>query len=897
MIFSFNSKGLYEEPTILLCYPNLVEHVYLSFFKGLKITPRFNAVSEISCTVYEKYMDDQTHKWVDVPCYELIKKNKVLHILGFGYFVITQVSENMDGTVNTKQVTAYSYEFTLNKKYANFNDGTYKFYDPVDNSNTLLGKLITLFPSWTIGHVDTELWPLQRTFSGVNGGKTYYQFLMTDVEKAYGCIFDFDIENMTINAYTPNNSVSETDIILSFDSTVKDITIAENDSSIKTALYVAGSGDLNISSVNPLGTPYIYNFGHYKSLEWMDQELIDALTAWENKLASYQETYSEKLTSLKDLNAALIVFNEQLTALDGELKDIDKARTEEYPNVQASTTASYNAKLAEITAKQAAIDAKNNEIKNVTDELTAINNEVSFANNFTEAQLSQLDRLIDEDSYVNDTYEITDSMSNVEIMELTQQLYEAGLEQLKQVSQPNFTFSMNTVNFLFIKKFLPFIQQIKMGCKIYVETDKVWYNPLLLEMVLDYDEPQNFTMTFGNRFRLMDKTWTVTELLGSVQSTTSSVKGNSSLWTNGAKAGNLFTEYKNSTLNAATQAIVNSEDQTVEMGAYGLRSRKLLSDGSYDPKQWWANNGLICMTDDNWQTSKLAIGEVNGVYCVNAEVIAGNLLCGAELKIYTADGSFVVDENGAQIHASDNSFILDSNGVQIHTADNSFILDENGAQLVNADFLMQTKETSGRIKNQILLNPDTGFKIQSNTTADTGTPVYKDIFALASNGSGIMMEGSIVTEGQLEDAISGHIFNTKVKLDSGALLFYTDDIEVGGIYALGGNINNIGITISGSNGNKVYIDNGGQITTDTLFVKNIYGVGSQYIDKAYINEFHSNMIYTEDIHTDEIQTGHLSFDYGGYANRIESVDVVTNVTYSQSTNSISVTKKSIKCLQ
>lgn len=738
MIFSFNSKGLYEEPTILLCYPNLVEHVYLSFFKGLKITPRFNAVSEISCSVYEKYMDDQTHKWVDVPCYELIKKNKVLHILGFGYFIITQATENMDGTVNTKQVTAYSYEFTLNKRYANLQDDTYRFYDPVDNSDTLLGKLITLFPSWTIGHVDSELWTLKRTFSGVNGSKTYYQFLMTDVEEAYGCIFKFDIENMTINAYTPNNSVSETDIILSFDSTVKDITIAEDDSTIKTALYVAGSGDLTINNVNPLGTAYIYDFRYYKSPEWMDQDLIDALTAWENKLASYQETYSEKLTSLKDLNAELIVLNEQLTALDGELKDIDKARTEEYPNVQASTTASYNAKLAEITAKQAEIDAKNNQIKNVTSELTVINDAVSFANNFTELQLSQLDRLIDEDTYINDTYEITDSMTNVEIMELTQQLYEAGLEQLKQVSQPCYTFSMNTVNFLFIKKFLPFIQQVKMGCKIYVDTDKVWYNPLLLEMVIDYDEPQNFTMTFGNRFRLMDQTWSVTELLGSVQSTTSSVSSNSSLWTNGAKAGNLFTEYKNSTLNAANQAIVNSEKQSITIDQAGIRSRKLLEDGSYDPVQSWINNGLYCITDDNWQSTKVAIGIINGQASVNAEVIGGNMLVGGGLKIYTAN--------------------------------NDFIVDENGVKLINADFLMQTKETSGRIKNQILLNPDTGFKIQSNTTSGTGTPVYKDIFYLASDGSGIEMQGSIVTFGSTtsEDVT----YDTATKLASGGLWFY-----------------------------------------------------------------------------------------------------------------------------
>lgn len=480
MIFSFNSKGLYEQPEILLCYPNLVEHVYLSFFKGLKITPRFNAVSEMTCSVYEKYMDDQTHKWVDVPCYELIKKNKVLHVLGFGYFVITQISEFMDGTVNTKQVTAYSYEFTLNKKYANLEDDTYKFYDPVDNSDTLLGKLITLFPSWTIGHVDTELWTLKRTFSGVNGSKTFYSFLMTDVEEAYGCIFNFDIENMTINAYTPSNSISETDIILSFDSTIKDIEIAEDDESIITALYVAGSGDLTINSVNPLGTDYIYDFSYYKTLEWMTQDLIDALTAWEDKVASYQEEYSAKLTALKDLNAELTTLEDELTTLEEELADIDDERSDLLSDGEdiSELSTQYDAKEAEIAAKQTEIDAKNVEIDVVTAELTAINNEVSFDNNFTETQLNELDRLISEDSYSNDTYEITDSMTNAEIIELTQQLYDAGKEQLALVSQPCYTFSLSAVNFCFVKKFQQFISQMGVGKKIYVETDKEWYSPL-----------------------------------------------------------------------------------------------------------------------------------------------------------------------------------------------------------------------------------------------------------------------------------------------------------------------------------------------------------------------------------------------------------------------------------
>lgn len=53
---------------------------------------------------------------------------------------------------------------------------------------------------------------------------------------------------------------------------------------------------------------------------------------------------------------------------------------------------------------------------------------------------------------------------------------------------------------------------------------------------------------------------------------------NSSLWSSGSKAGNEFTQYKNSTLIAANQLITNSEKQSVLIGDFGFRSRKLLGN-------------------------------------------------------------------------------------------------------------------------------------------------------------------------------------------------------------------------------------------------------------------------------------------------------------------------------
>lgn len=754
MIFEFDYENRYVKPMMIVCNPDLEELEVISFSQGLNITPAFNAVSKVTFSIPEKYTDNTSEDLIDTPSYDLLVKNRVIHIIGFGYFVIIQVEEYMNGSISTKSVTAYSYEYTLNKKYANLLDGTYKFYDELDN-NTLLGKIIALVPSWTIGHIDSALWNTYRTFDSVDGDKTIYNFLMTDVEEAYGCIFDFDIENKTINAYTPDNIVSETDIVLKFDSTIKDITISEDDSSIKTALAVFGSGDLSINNVNPLGTSYIYNFDYYKNTNWMKQDLIDVLNIWEQKIESSKTEYSQILVNLKNKNAELIVLKDDLVDLQNELKALEQTRTVQYPDVLSSTTTAINNKNAEIVSKNTEIANKNNEITIISNQLKAINTALSFANNFTEDQLKQLDDFIDEDSYTNDNYEVTDSMSNLDIMELTEQLYDAGQKQLNIISQPNYTFNMNATNFLFIKEFQNYIDQIKLGCKIYVETDKMWYSPILLEMTLDYDNPSNFSMTFGNRFRICDDVWTVRELMGDVKSTSSSVKSNSSLWTKGGETADAVNEYMTSNLNAANQEIINSTAQTVTIGDYGLRCRELLSDGTYSPEQLWINKGLICMTDNNWQTSKLAIGKINGVYSVNAEVIAGNLIAGNQLKIASEDSSFIIDSNGTVIKNADITMISSNNrskmllspssGIRIQTSNDGFSWTDK--------FYVDTVTNKLIFKGDIQANSGNfgGWNITSNGISDThGNYINSDgtlrVGILTINGSSGSFDGDIYAD-------------------------------------------------------------------------------------------------------------------------------------------------------
>lgn len=49
-----------------------------------------------------------------------------------------------------------------------------------------------------------------------------------------------------------------------------------------TCMEVFGDKGLSIQDVNPLRSNYIYNFDYFKRTNWMYQEIINAIDAWEN---------------------------------------------------------------------------------------------------------------------------------------------------------------------------------------------------------------------------------------------------------------------------------------------------------------------------------------------------------------------------------------------------------------------------------------------------------------------------------------------------------------------------------------------------------------------------------------------------------------------------------------
>lgn len=192
------------------------------------------------------------------------------------------------------------------------------------------------------------------------------------------------------------------------------------------------------------------------------------------------------------------------------------------------------------------------------------------------------------------------------------------------------------------------------------------------------------------------------------------------------------------------------------------------------------------MTDDNWQSSKLAIGFINGVYSVNAEVIAGTLLAGSQLTITNDNNSFVVDSNGVRI---------DNASMSITTAN-----------------------------NRITLNPDVGIKIESKDGDAWEEKFYVDSDTGSLHFSGTLTAADGIFSGTLQ-GVDGIFSGTLEGVDG----TFSGTIEAGTIN--GSTIS--GTTISGStiDGNTI---TGGSIDIgDGNFV--VESDGSLTANNAYIS--------------------------------------------------------------
>lgn len=222
-------SGTYTKPRIFLCEVDKSRICQLET-TNTDATLKFNSYSEISFEVARVYNDLITGQTRINPHYDKIETPRIIEVEDIGFFEIQGPDISNDGIKESKQVTAYSYEYTLSHKYLEdlYNDGTVgsvesryidekyggelpenvvypivTLYNPENPKLSLLHIILEEIYGWEIGDVDEYIATKSRQFNVDR--ISVYDFIMNDICEMFNCYATFSIgdfgEKNKINLY------------------------------------------------------------------------------------------------------------------------------------------------------------------------------------------------------------------------------------------------------------------------------------------------------------------------------------------------------------------------------------------------------------------------------------------------------------------------------------------------------------------------------------------------------------------------------------------------------------------------------------------------------------------------------------------------------------------------
>lgn len=399
MIVSFSSVNWAEQPTLVL------KNLDGTFIQPL--TNAFNVEAKLYCNETSELSFDLPAfaNGVATPHYEDVVGMRLVDWIGVGQFILVNPAVENNGYSEIKACKAYSLEYELTYKSTYIKEGTYEFWNPMAPAGTVLGMILSDYPSWSVGTVDTDLVGRYRTFESDN--QKSYDLMKNTLQDMYQCIFDFDTYGRKINVRSVASQTRERPVYLSTDNLIKKIEVEEDTENIFTVLDVNGADDVDIRSVNPLGTNKIYNLDYFMNTSYFEQPFIDKWTEWKTVYQNAQKQYYNVTVEKVLEEAALAAAKAALTELKNELS---KYETLQSTYVEASAQGiDRSEQMAEVKAQiavqESKIAAKESEIASIEETIASglaqqqeINRECAFSNFFSQAERTVLDRYFKEDA-------------------------------------------------------------------------------------------------------------------------------------------------------------------------------------------------------------------------------------------------------------------------------------------------------------------------------------------------------------------------------------------------------------------------------------------------------------------------------------------------------------------
>ena len=880
MSYSLDYFKRLERPIVYMADPHK-NHIGTIQARELQSDMCFNNISTATFKVY-KYEDG-----IETPNYGSIEILRLVEITYLGWFQITKADKYGYGTnYEYKEIEVSSLENeATSKTLTSFGQlgidddeqgglDRYRLYNVADPEHSILHIWQKKLPSWSIGYIDPMITQEYRTFTNDEVGA--YSFLVEDVSKTFECIFQFDTYDQTVNVYKLENIGQVTNIYLSYRNLVKSIKITADFSNIKTAYTVVGGDDngstLGVIEVNPSGNNQITNFSYYKP--WMSTALQYRLDAYQVEYNNRQSVFNNAITALQSYYSELNDLYNKLPSNPNSVYwpeyGLDELNTkyDVYNNNMAlyvgtnnsNYTANYNLREAvnsEIIVRKNQISNKEAQIAN---QHALCESLVLNVHDFLGDDLyKELSRYYHEDTFTDDTFIATDEMPTSEVLQMKKDLLALAQSDLAKRCKPQYQIEVDAVNFAAIPEFKEYTDQLELGNIITLDFgDNVLVESRLLKIHINWDSPEDFSLTFSSKNRLDG----VFEQLAEIQSQANGVSTAYNIsgtgWNTAKNKTSSFSEYMSSTLNLAKQKLMNSSNETFVADSTGTKWRKLI-DGTdnYSPNQMWGVGNGLYLTRNAWQSVEMAIGEgtYNGqtVYGIWAPLICGNLLLGQNLAIINRSGNFTINDSGFNATATvgANTYTI---GINPSTPSNIFRIGVNGSNKLYVDTVNNRlvvegyiNATGGNLGNLIITGTLTGGTISGSiiigTVINGGTINGGDI-----NGATFVSTGHYSGGGTLTTSIKDGLITSNgiLRIDQ---IFGDGNLQINssGMVIID-STGAIGATLSSSKISTLGdADITGKVTCNSLFINSTDAKVNSSLILTLANK--SYYTFTPEIHT------------------------------------------------
>lgn len=422
----FDMNGIPETPDLVLKTLGEETIGVLSGVHNLKLNIKLSEPSELTFDIPAKI------DGLDNPLYNRVTGRKIIYTKNYGVYVTMNPSRDADGISDVKNIKCYSIEKRLEDKRFFIEEGTFNFWNPVNPSDTVLGRIIEEAQGWSVGYVSESLIGRYRTFEQYD--EYLLSFIYNTAPKKYLCVFVFDTYNKTINVYdVDDNSYDQKlknplPIYLDFDNLIETLQVEEISDELVTALQPYGADSLDIRDVNPIGTNWIYDLSYFIENGDIGGDLATKWNEWQALIKSQQSTYEGFVGLRASSTAKLLASQAKLVDLNGELTDLTNQQSVTIQAIATESTSSgkatqqevlneinrkIDAKKAEISAQEAEIDSIQNNIDKNNELIRGIVDNLSISNYFTEDEYQKLQEYFVEDTLSDDTFVATDVDTSV----------------------------------------------------------------------------------------------------------------------------------------------------------------------------------------------------------------------------------------------------------------------------------------------------------------------------------------------------------------------------------------------------------------------------------------------------------------------------------------------------